>query len=497
MQVQKQISIASAVATPHRRSGKILVLFAVLLPVLLGVAGLVIDGSLLMSEHRGAQHVADAAATAAARMLQLGKSSSVARQRAEDIVQQYNDLAEATVVINIPPTSGGYTGNSNFVEVQITQPTTTHFVNFVGGGSSQVRSRAVAGYEASTAGAAIAVLDPDPAPLSVAGVLTLPALPTLLGGLEVLGAGRLQVDGAVIVNTEWGGYDEDNNRAGDRPSPPSGVSCTPVLALTKLRARDLRVVGGVDDPDNYGNFTSGERSPLQANSLPYPDPLADLPVPTTTVDSANVNATNRGGVRIIGLPIGPWQVMNPGVYDWIEIVSGRVRMNPGVYIIRGRNPLTQISLNVLAGQVSAEGVMFYITNSAGYTPGSGSPDNSDGETVPATPGLGSLLPSVVLNVGLLGSQFTPLDDPTSPFDGMTIYQRRQDRRPIIVLNDDLLGTGEFSGRIYGKWAHVILAGRGTFDATFVAGTMRILAVLDAVVDPSNLLPPAEDVFLVE
>ena len=130
-------------------------------------------------------------------------------------------------------------------------------------------------------------------------------------------------------------------------------------------------------------------------------------------------------------------MLNPGVYDWIEIVTGRVVFNPGVYVIRGVNPLTRIGLNILAGRVTANGVMFYMTNSTGYSAGAGSPDSADGETVPAVPGLGSLLPSAVINIGLLGSQFTPLDDPSSPFDGMSIYQRRQDRRPIVILNDDL------------------------------------------------------------
>jgi hypothetical protein len=462
------------------------------------MAGLIIDGSLMMAEYRGTQHVADAAATAAARVLQMGDGTAAAQQRATEIVLVENGLADATVTVNVPPSSGPYSGNSNYVEVEIRQPTETRFFNFVGGSKTQtVKTRAVAGFEASTAGAALVVLDPDPAPLSVAGILTLPALPTLLGGLEVLGAGQLRVDGAIVVNTEWGGVDEDNNPSGNGSGPPCGVSCTPVLALTKVRARDIRVVGGVDSPNNYAHFTSGKNSPLAANSLPVPDPLSDLPVPTVATDAGNVVATNRGGVRIIGLPIGPATVLNPGVYDWIEIVTGRVVFNPGVYVIRGVNPITRIGLNVLAGQVTADGVMFYLTNSTGYSAGAGLPDSGDGETAPAVPGLGTLLPSAVINVGLLGSRFSPLDDASSPFNGMTIYQRRQDRRPIIILNDDLLGIGSFAGRIYSKWGHVIMAGKGTYDVSIVAGTLRLLAVLNMTMAPSDLLPPAEDVFLVE
>ncbi len=65
--------------------------------------------------------------------------------------------------------------------------------------------------------------------------------------------------------------------------------------------------------------------------------------------------------------------MTPGVYDWIQVVSGKVVFNPGVYIIRSVNPVTQIGLSVLAGQVSANGVMFYITNTTTYSATSGAP----------------------------------------------------------------------------------------------------------------------------
>src|SRR5262245_27383535 len=86
-------------ATTPRRSGKILVMFAVLLPALLGMTGLIIDGSLMMAEYRGTQHVADAAATAAARTLQLGDGAAAARERAIEVVQNGNGLGDAVVTV--------------------------------------------------------------------------------------------------------------------------------------------------------------------------------------------------------------------------------------------------------------------------------------------------------------------------------------------------------------------------------------------------------------
>ena len=66
-----------------RRPGKILVLFALLLPALLALLGLVTDGCLLMAAHRHAQNAADAAAMAAAHDLVRGKSLDTATATAQ------------------------------------------------------------------------------------------------------------------------------------------------------------------------------------------------------------------------------------------------------------------------------------------------------------------------------------------------------------------------------------------------------------------------------
>ena len=96
----------------RRRPGKILVMFALLLPALLGMTGLVIDGGLLMAAHRQAQNAADAAAMAAAMDKLRGKANATATATATTFVKdpQYNNLPNATLAINIPPTSGPYAG---------------------------------------------------------------------------------------------------------------------------------------------------------------------------------------------------------------------------------------------------------------------------------------------------------------------------------------------------------------------------------------------------
>lgn len=491
----------------HRRSrrpsGKVLVLLAIMLPTLCGLIGLVVDGGLLLSASRQVQHVTDSAATAAAIEKQHGKSNSEALAVAEQFVRNHNFLASAAVTLHCPPVSGPYAGSPRHVELLVTDHSPTYFIHVLGGPTTrQVSCRAVAGFEASTAGAALVILDPGPPPFEVAPLPPLlTSLPAIMGGLEVLGVGSVTVDGAVLVNNEWGGLDENGEQVGE-PTGPMGwshaVTTTPVAGSSTLRARDIRVVGGVDDPNNYEPFVAGDPTPLKAGRLPVPDPLKDLPVPTIAADPANVVATEYGGRTITGLPlIGPPTVLEPGVYDWIDVVSGRVVFQPGVYIVRRANPLTQISVSILAGEVTADGVMFYITDSPDYTPATGLPDANDGESTPPAQSVSTIPPIAAINIGLPSSTFAGLNDAGSPFHGMLIYQRRHDRRPIAIVRSDLLGGGVFQGTVYSKWGHVILAGQGTYDARFVAGTMRIIALQNVELHPGTLLPAAEDVYLVE
>ncbi|QDT57455.1 hypothetical protein Pan44_55240 [Caulifigura coniformis] len=476
------------------RSGKLLVLFAVLIPSILAVAGLVLDGGLLTAASRKAQHAADAAASAAAAEIAYGEASPASV--AERYIKVLNQLPNATVTTHVPPTVGEYAGDEDHVEVIVTVPVQTHLMRF--GGTDSVRVRAVAGRQVTTAPAALVILDPDPPELNLLGLpISLPSVMPLLGGLEVLGLGAVRVDGAIHVNNSWGGFDENGDRIGRR-GLRRACSCTPLLPLTRVRCRDLRVVGGVDNPDCYQPFTGGGELPLKANRFPVPDPYANVPPPSVASDSTNVDTTYRGAPTVIGIPlIGPPTTLRPGVYDWIQIVSGRVIFEPGIYIIRGKNPLTQISLNMLAGEVQADGVMFYVTDTTSYSSATGLPDAAEGETDPGNPGVLSLVPSVLIDTALPGNRFSGLNSPGSPYHGMLLMQRRMDRRPILLIRQALLGNVEFGGNIYAKWGHVILTGNGTFRSGIVCGSLRILDVLNCLIDPADPLPAAKDVFLLE
>ena len=82
----------------HRRRGTVLVIFALLLVVQLGLVGLVIDGGFLLSTHRQAQNAADAAALAFPMEKLIGQTDATA-------------LAAANAIVQNDPVSGDPVGN--------------------------------------------------------------------------------------------------------------------------------------------------------------------------------------------------------------------------------------------------------------------------------------------------------------------------------------------------------------------------------------------------
>ena len=484
---------------PRYREGKVLLLMLIAIPTLLGLMGLLFDYGLLMRQNAKIQHAVDAAAMAAAYEHQLGNPFSDSEAAAAAYLQTYNNLPQASFQLITPPLTGNYAGKSGFFEVQATETYDTMFMHFLGSTSAQNKARSVAGCRDATAGVAIMALDPAPPRITISPTsLSLYSFPALLGGLEILGLGEVRVDGAVVVNNRWGGVDEKGEHVGENYGPPYALSSTPLVNLSHLKARDVRVAGGVEDVQSIGNYSGNGSSPLRANRAIAPDPYKKLPVPTIAADATNVKAQLRGSVTVVQLPIlSPPTVLEPGVYEWIEVIAGEVRFQPGVYVIRNVNPVTGIALNILGGIVQAQGVMFYITNNPNYSAVSGIPDSGDLEVEPAAPSVLEVLPSVVINAGLPGCKYSGITTPGSPFSGMFLYQRRQDYRPVIIAIQTLLSNAALSGNVYAKWGHVLMVGNGTYDMTLVGGTVRILTVISLTLKPSKLLPPVKEVYLVE
>ena len=454
----------------RKRSGKILVLFALLLPVLLGMVGLSIDGGMLLGAHRQTRNAADAAALAAAKDLLGGKSVATAQATASSFVKSYNGLSSATVTTNIPPTTGPYAGNSHYAEVIVEYQLTTYFIQILGVNSSQtVKARAVAGFEAVSAGEGAIVLDPTAKP-----------------GLSVGGGGTLVVNGRVVVNSQGAGVDENGNPVNlgvAGPAASTGNGST-------VQASDIEVVGGVDTPANFQNLPGNTGSPLHAHVLPEPDPLANLAVPSKAT-IPTLDTTSRGAVSINN----GTTTLNPGVYDSIKITNGAtVTFNPGIYIIKatGTNAITFTGGATIRGT----GVLFYNTGSD-FNVNTGAPDNSDGETAPpptgnATFGDVTINASNVQLTGLVAAPGTALAD----YNGILFFQRRLNTKSADIQGNST--NTVLAGTIYAKWANFKLAGSGKYDAQFIVGSMAISGQANITLNYAGKnLGKANQVFLVE
>ncbi|HUT14607.1 MAG TPA: TadE family protein [Thermoguttaceae bacterium] len=482
-----------------KSKGAVLVWFAMLLTLMLGMVGLVIDAGMLLSTYRHAQNAADAAAMAAAYDLMFGRPKSEATATAITFVKEHNGLSGAPdPVVNIPPADGPYAGASNYVEVIAGSPMRTFFIHLLPGISREntVRARAVGGFEMVASGAGVCVLDPNARP-----------------GLDVGGGGILNVRGLVIDNSEGGGLDEN----GDPVDNGNKQVAASVSNNALLRATEIRVVGGVNNPDNFQNYDPGDpTNVLHCNQLPVPDPLLYLPTPT--VDNG-VDSTFRGAPQASNTnlklgdqnadavepmnyidtsdPANHVMVLHPGIYQSISVTGGNVRFEPGIYVLRPAANTTN-TLKITGGNVEAQGIMFYNTGD-NYDPQTGLPDAADYDQPPPAAD-GANFGAVTINAAM---QFAPIDTEqyfydrdVSAFDGMLFYQRRRNTATADIQGNS--EEGDLSGTMYAKWARFKLAGQGTYDAQFFVGSLEVTGLGDVTLSyVGEKKGKAPQVFLVE
>jgi hypothetical protein len=156
----------------------------------------------------------------------------------------------------------------------------------------------------------------------------------------------------------------------------------------------------------------------------------------------------------------------PGIYASIEISGtaegSSVTFEPGIYILRGGAPH---ALSIVTPRpVTANGVLFYNTGSD-YDAETGLPDTTD-RNIPLVPGSGS---ATFGAMRIQASQWTqtPVNDSSSPFHGLAIYQRRGMRQPIIL---ETTGT---SGTAYARWGKTTLSGNGSCSLQIVGGQVAM------------------------
>jgi hypothetical protein len=473
---------------------------------MVGMIGLVVDSGLMLASYRSGQNAADAAATAAAMDLLNGKSNAEAIATGQLYVTSslHNNLPNASVAINIPPQSGPYAGSSDHAEAIVSSPMPTYFIHvFAGVGQGHTtNARAVAGFEPVAVGEGVIALNPNAEP-----------------GLNVTGNGNLVIDGTVLVNSTGGGVDENGNGVG------GGQNGAKATNNSTVQANQILISGGVNDPNNFQSNPPGDDVLDAYTQSLYPDPLNTMPTPTTAngvfnVDRGSPQATSGslalnnpndvndvlgGGPNFIenpGLP-NETMVLHPGIYQSIKITGGRVRFEPGIYVLRPASTgNTAFTLEITGGDVSANNQMFYNTGST-YDPVTGSPDNAD-HTVPLTPQ--PSIPSgkfgdIKINAGMTfcgldSSTYAPGGIDVSDFDNMLFYQRRLSVAELQVEGNS--ASGNLKGTLYAKFGEAKISGQGTYDAQFIVGSIDVHGEGDITIQYNGSgSAKAPQVFLVE
>ena len=123
------------------QSGSYVIISALLMPVLVGTAGLGTEVGYWYYKHKNMQSAADSGAVSAA----TGGSNLVTE--ANSITASYgyqNGVQNVAVAVNQPPTLGNYTSNPQAIEVIVSQPQQRLLSALFGSGAVPITARAVA-----------------------------------------------------------------------------------------------------------------------------------------------------------------------------------------------------------------------------------------------------------------------------------------------------------------------------------------------------------------
>src|SRR2546425_9996961 len=123
------------------QSGSYVILSALLMPVLVGTAGLGTEVGWWYYKHKNMQSAADSGAVSAA------TAGSNLNAEANAITASYgyaNGVSNVTVAVNQPPTTGGYSSNPQAIEVIVSQPQQRLLTALFGSDPVLITARAVA-----------------------------------------------------------------------------------------------------------------------------------------------------------------------------------------------------------------------------------------------------------------------------------------------------------------------------------------------------------------
>lgn len=129
------------------RSGAAAVTLAFSLTAIVGMAGLGSEAASWYFTHRAMQGAADAAAITGAATLAAGATSTLAQTDAKSVAANFNFIdgtANTNVTVNSPPASGSHAGDSNYIEVLITQTQQRQLTSLFMSTNPNIQARSIA-----------------------------------------------------------------------------------------------------------------------------------------------------------------------------------------------------------------------------------------------------------------------------------------------------------------------------------------------------------------
>jgi hypothetical protein len=487
--------------------GQILLIVAVGIVVLIGVAALAIDLGFSWMLHRHEQNAADPAAIAAARFIGdpdpvtgvqpfdpgQGWQAACAYAHANGFFQASNancdpDAAGTSMEVNYPPdpSAGDFAGQPGMVQVKITAQHDSFFGMIFGQSRATVTTAAVAARQRGhTNSNSLVSLKPDGCPTSrTHGTGTIRIYPA---------PGYTGDGGYVQVNSDCG------NSTGDDNCATSSQGALDIAGTSRLSAPKVNVFGGCKGPAAEPECPSPPglctpAGPLDEAAHQVGDPLAGLRFPpwNTALPGARCgktgpNTTAAGsegcgdtGGRISwaasaasacpGLPSGFTCVeLDPGIYygGWDIGRKIMVSLKPGIYVIAGGGISigSTGTLNSLAGGAAPAPILIYNTDNPVYAancPSAGTKKCQNSLDLTAQ--------SDLKLAGLRADQPCPPVTTTGgcPFGGMVIWYDAFGSQPANtnatcsggVACVDIAGgsTLQISGTIYAPTAHVDIEG---------------------------------------
>ena len=292
-------------------TGSYVVISALLMPVLVGTAGLGTEVGWWYYKHKNMQSAADSGAVSAATAVSAGGDLL---SEANAVTANYgyaNTVSNVTVTVNNPPKTGNYTSNLQAIEVIVSQPQQRLLSALFGSDPVLITARAVALPNAGTG--CVLALNSSASP-----------------AVNVSGSNQLNLIKCNLY---------------------SNSSASPSLNVAGNASVSANQVGVVGDVSGASNITA--TNGIKTHMRPISDPYANVTPPlepSCTNAKITVNAN------------GKTNSLSPGCYSGNITVNAGATLNlsPGIYYLDGAN------LSVAGNAtITGTGVTLVFTGSGG------------------------------------------------------------------------------------------------------------------------------------